>query len=106
MAMKAIPRPPSQFSIPRQRFVPAGRWSSPTITVEPVVVMPETASNIASVKVRSGSPRINGRLPKAGSANQIAAVSTKACRMPSCFVGALAQASATAPPVNMVSIAA
>ena len=44
MAMKAIPRPPSQFSIPRQRFMPIGNVSRPKMTVAPVVVMPETAS--------------------------------------------------------------
>ena len=42
--MKAIPRPPNQFSIPRQRFTPAGRSSSPGKTEDPVVVMPDTAS--------------------------------------------------------------
>ena len=44
IATKAIPSPPSQFSIPRQRFMPTGRSSRPVIIVAPVVVIPLTAS--------------------------------------------------------------
>ncbi len=44
IAMKAMPSPPSQFSIPRQSVTPAGRSSTPTKTDAPVVVIPDTAS--------------------------------------------------------------
>ena len=37
-----MPSPPSELSMPRHRCMPAGRLSSPTMTVDPVVVMPDT----------------------------------------------------------------
>jgi hypothetical protein len=45
IAMKAMPSPPVQFSIPRHRFMPTGCASSPTMTEAPVVVMPDTPRN-------------------------------------------------------------
>lgn len=44
MAMKAMPSPPSQLSMPRQSVTPGGSASTPTKTDEPVVVIPDTAS--------------------------------------------------------------
>jgi hypothetical protein len=38
------PMPPSQTSIPRQRFIEGGSLSSPDSTVAPVVVSPDMAS--------------------------------------------------------------
>ena len=75
MAMKAIPRPPIQFSIPRQRFMPAGSSFSPRMTVAPVVVIPETLSKKACSSVRRGAPRTKGKAPKKGTSIQIPAVS-------------------------------
>ena len=47
IATKAMPRPPNQFSMPRQSTKPGGKVSSFGTTETPVVVIPETASNIA-----------------------------------------------------------
>jgi hypothetical protein len=39
-----MPSPPSHCRMPRHRFTPRGKSSSPENTVVPVVVMPDTAS--------------------------------------------------------------
>ena len=57
IATKAIPKPPSQFNNPRHRLVPVGKASSPIMTVDPVPVMPDTASKYASVDVSCGAPK-------------------------------------------------
>ena len=44
MATKAMPRPPKLLSMLRHRVTPAGKLSSPEITVDPVVVKPDVAS--------------------------------------------------------------
>ena len=59
MTMK--PMPPSQCRIARHRRMPGGATSSPMITVAPVVVMPDTASNTASARVSSSSENASGR---------------------------------------------
>ena len=43
-----IPMPPNHCSIERQTSNPSGIASSPENTVDPVVVRPDIASNIAS----------------------------------------------------------
>ena len=71
-------RPPIQLSMPRHRLIPGGSASSPTITVDPVVVVPDTASNTASVNDKSGGPSMNGNAPNSDSDTQMPTVSTKA----------------------------
>ena len=106
IATKAIPRPPIQLSMPRHRLIPGGRSSSPTITVDPVVVMPETASNTASVNDSPGGPSMKGSAPNTDSDTQMPTVSTKACRASSPRNGSLAVASAIDPPTNSAAIPA
>ena len=48
-AMTMMPMPPSHCKSARQSRMPGGAVSSPVITVEPVVVMPDMASKKASV---------------------------------------------------------
>ena len=47
--MTTMPIPPSQFSSARQNRMLRGMLSSPTSTVEPVVVTPDIVSKKASV---------------------------------------------------------
>ncbi|TKA97921.1 hypothetical protein FAZ78_03595 [Cereibacter changlensis] len=70
----------------------------------PVVVMPDTLSNIASVSPTPGAPSMKGSAPNSGSATQTPAVSMKlCCRLSPCPRGApLAQASATSRPESTV----
>ena len=49
IAMTMIPIPPSHWSSARHKRIPGGASSSPTITVDPVVVRPDMASKNASV---------------------------------------------------------
>ena len=49
MAMTMMPTPPSHCRSARHISIPGGAWSSPVITVEPVVVSPDMASKKASV---------------------------------------------------------
>ncbi len=51
-----------------------------TSTVEPVVVMAETDSNTALVKVSCGAPNTSGRLAKPLTLTQLKVVSTNICR--------------------------
>jgi len=48
-AMMMMPSPPSHCRMPRHSRMPGGAVSRPTITVAPVVVMPDMASKKASV---------------------------------------------------------
>ena len=58
MTMKPIP--PSQWRMARHRRIPGGATSRPTITVAPVVVMPDTDSNTASAVVSLSSENASG----------------------------------------------
>ena len=49
IAMTTMPTPPSQFSSARHSRMLCGMLSSPTSTVEPVVVTPDMVSKKASV---------------------------------------------------------
>ena len=80
IAMTMMPRPPSHCNRPRQTRIPGGAVSRPMITVEPVVVIPDIASNTASVTLRSSSEKRNGRAAKSVSVSQLSAVITNAWR--------------------------
>ena len=72
MAVTMMPMPPSHCSRARQRRMPGAMLSRPVSTVDPVVVMPETASNMASVTSRSISESSSrGRAAKALSTTQL-----------------------------------
>ena len=62
MTMKPIP--PSQCRMARHKRMPGGATSRPTITVAPVVVMPDTDSNTASARVRLSSENASGSAAK------------------------------------------
>ncbi len=44
-----MPKPPSQISSQRHSRIPMGAVSRPTMTVDPVAVMPDIVSKTASV---------------------------------------------------------
>ena len=50
-ASTSIPMPPSQCKSDRQNKIPSGKISTSLITVEPVVVNPDTVSKKASEKL-------------------------------------------------------
>jgi hypothetical protein len=77
--MTMMPMPPSHCRIARQRRIPGGAVSSPMITVEPVVVIPEVASKIASATLRSSSENANGRALKPHVTAQTMVTRRKAC---------------------------
>jgi hypothetical protein len=74
-------------------------------TVEPVVVKPDIASNIASVTVACGAPIRNGIAPKSGMATQTADVSRNVCWSDSRSRTAFAQATARRQPNRKVTTA-
>src|SRR3546814_8177895 len=63
MPRATIPMPPSQQRTERQSRMPRGWTSSPEITVEPVVVIPETDSNTAWAKLMLYSARYSRMAP-------------------------------------------
>ncbi len=80
IAITMMPIPPSHCNIARQISIPGGAWSSPVITVDPVVVKPDIASKKASVKLNSSSENRNGKAAKTVNTNQLRVVIIKACR--------------------------
>src|SRR5690606_2147383 len=58
-----MPTPPSQWSSERHIRTPGGAWSSPTITVEPVVLIAETDSKKACAKVSFSDESHSGLAP-------------------------------------------
>ena len=72
------PTPPIHWRIARHIRMPRSVPSSPVITVDPVVVMPDMASKKASVKDRSQSQ--SGKAPAAAAIIQVLPVSRKECR--------------------------
>ncbi len=72
IAMK--PMPPSQCSSERQMSMPGDILSSPESTVEPVAVMPDMLSKIASVKLMCRA-NMNGREEKKQTITQLDTVS-------------------------------
>ena len=103
-ATTMMPMPPSHWRSARHRRMPGGAESSPLITVEPVVVMPDMASKKASVKLRPRSEKAKGREAKAANTTQLAVVSTKAWRIVS-LTPRVRLVSTRAPPTNRVSAA-
>ncbi len=79
IAITIIPIPPSHCSKARQIKRPGGASSSPTIVVEPVVVMPDIDSNNESVKLRFSAENQRGMLPKSEIINHDVAVIRKPC---------------------------
>ena len=55
--MTMMPMPPSHCRIARHNRIPGGAASRPAITVEPVVVMPDIASNTASAALSCSSQK-------------------------------------------------
>lgn len=104
IAIKIIPMPPSHWRIARQSKMPGGAWSSPVMTVEPVVVMPDTASKTESVRLIFRSDIRKGRAAKAARTIQLAPVRRNAWRT---VISKLKPVLVTmsAPPKNSVNIA-
>ena len=100
IATTTMPRPPNHCSMPRQSRVPAGRWSRPTNTVEPVVVIADIASNSASVKLARGAPNQKGSAPNSGKTTQMPVVSRNPCCRPSGRRSRREQASAISTPID------
>lgn len=102
IATTMMPTPPNHCSIERHKRSPGGRSSSRTKTVEPVVVMPDIASKMASTVVASVAPIRNGSAPNSGRTDQ----TPVARRNVSCVLRRartpLAQASASTAPVKKV----
>ena len=72
------PTPPIHCSSARHSRIPCAVVSSPAITVEPVVVIPDIASKKASVNVSCHSQ--SGSAPTLAPVIQTVAVSRKVCR--------------------------
>ena len=81
IAITTIPMPPSHCSIDRQIRMPGGASFSPTITVEPVVVIPDIDSKNASVIDRSSSENTSGSAPNRAIVAHAPVVITNAWRM-------------------------
>jgi len=103
--IRTIPAPPTNWRSERQSNSPRGAASSPTITVAPVVVSPETVSNTASVTDRWTLPSWKGREPNQATAAQVSEVNRKPVRR---SIGGRGPrvASRTAMPTNTVVSAA
>ena len=56
IAVAMIPMPPIHCRSARHSSIPGGAFSSPVMTVPPVVVMPDTASKKASAMLRLTMP--------------------------------------------------
>ena len=64
IAMTMIPTPPSHCSKARQIRIPGEAISMFCRTVDPVVVIPDTDSNMASVRLSCNSQNMKGSEPK------------------------------------------
>ena len=80
IAITIIPIPPSHCSMPRHNNTDFGNSSKPTITVAPVVVMADMASNQASVNPKYGCAKTNGRVANRLAQTQHKVVSKNTCR--------------------------
>ncbi len=98
IATTTIPTPPNHCSMPRHKSTPCDMSSSPTITVDPVVVMPDIASKYASTTRRLDSPRNSGSAPNIGATNQMPVVSRNICCKVSRSPAPLAQDRASTTP--------
>ena len=78
MAITIIPTPPSHCRRLRHSKIPGGAESSPIITVEPVVVIPDMDSKNASETLRFNSQKAKGRAPTVATATQLMLVNIKA----------------------------
>ncbi len=104
MLMPMMPMPPRPWVSARHRSSPGGSASSPTITVEPVVVRPETLSNTASVMESRVTPNMKGRAAKALTRIQARLVSRKSWRVLKLRLGVQLVSTRTTPK-NSVSVA-
>jgi len=66
-----MPMPPRNWSTWRYSSTDLGSASSVSITVAPVVVSAEVASNTAPLKLRCGGPAISGRLDTTLATSQV-----------------------------------
>ena len=105
MAMTIMPTPPSHCSKARQIRMPGEAVSICCRTVDPVVVMPETDSKTASVRLSCNSLKIKGRAPKRPISIQEPLVSRNAWRNPRSKPSRCDVASQTETPTKAVSSA-
>ena len=74
-----MPTPPRPLSIDRHSKIESGRTSKSVITVAPVVLKPDIASNKASAKPGVTSDKIKGSVASSVSETQLTAVSRYPC---------------------------
>ena len=79
-AITIIPIPPSHCRIARQSKIPGGASEIWVRIVEPVVVIPETASKTESVRDKLRSERAKGAAAAMARAIQLKVVKRNACR--------------------------
>ncbi len=99
-AVRMMPMPPSQLSSARHSRSAGGAWSSPVITVAPVVVRPETDSNRPSTGDRCIAPRQKGIDAAAPPRVQPRLVARKASRLCQRLCAPDRAASTSAAPTN------
>ena len=78
MPVTMNPTPPTACNIARHRMIPRGVESSPDITVDPVVVIPDIDSNNASTG--DSVVRYSGTAPASAAVTHTEDVSRKPCR--------------------------
>ncbi len=105
IATTMIPMPPNHCSIERHSSSPRGMVSRLVNTVEPVVVRPDIASNMASVKSACEAPSMNGTAPASGSTIHTPEAIRKVCWRVRRSFTPLAQASAISAPLMPLTMA-
>ena len=97
IAVTTIPTPPIHCSRARHIKTPRGISSRPVMMVDPVVVMPEVASNRASVRDKFTGSKRKGSALKTESVNHAKTVKTKAPRARNVGFGAYVIVAKSAP---------
>ena len=80
IAVTTIPMPPIHWRIDLHISIPLGISSSPSNTVDPVVVIPEVASNKASVILNFNGSIMKGTAENIDKDTQLSTVNKKASR--------------------------
>ena len=103
IAMTMMPTPPSHCSSARQIRMPGDASSICCSTVDPVVVIPDTDSKMASVRLSCSSLNMKGRAPNRPIEIQDPLVRRKACLSPRSNPSRCEVASQTETPTKAVS---
>ena len=107
IATTTIPSPPDHCSSPRQRCTPSLSAPSSGKAVAPVVLRPDIASNMASVKPAPATAARIGMAPMTGSTSHSPEVSRNACSSvsvrPSCRVASITIQATSAVPAPVAA---